>query len=341
MTSASTFLTEILGQPAALLRLVEDYAAEPGRRRLAAVPAAERPVFVGMGASFHAAQIAVQQLASLGIAAQAVEATDALYAPELLRSGQPIVYISQSGASGELGPLLDQLPSRTPVVAVTNNPDSPLAQRAAVVLPLLAGPEETVATKTYLNSLAVLWLLARQWHGRLDPGAFAALRSVQRQLARQLADAPAIADHWLSRFGAADVFVFVGSGLEAVTARQSAMMLLEWLKQPALAYSTGAFRHGPIEVVGPNVGCVLFATPGPAYEATQRLAGELADYGAPVLVVERGTFAGAALAAEPEIPAGLAPLLDVLPVQIFIEAAARQSGLPLGFRHIQKVVTTV
>src|SRR5262249_59325254 len=46
-------------------------------------------------------------------------------------------------------------------VAITNDPDSDLAAAAEALLPLAAGPERAVAaTKTYLNTLASLVLLA-------------------------------------------------------------------------------------------------------------------------------------------------------------------------------------
>jgi fructoselysine-6-P-deglycase FrlB-like protein len=71
------------------------------------------------------------------------------------------------------------------------------------------------------------------------------------------------------------------------------------------------------------------------------LAQELQGYGASVLLVERGHTR---LPAEPGPGAGaddpdLVPILDVVPVQIFVEALARARRLAPGFRHIQKVVT--
>jgi glutamine---fructose-6-phosphate transaminase (isomerizing) len=118
---------------------------------------------------------------------------------------------------------------------------------------------------------------------------------------------------------------------------------MEWLKVPALSFSVGAFRHGPLEIVQPGLGAVVFAEPGPAHAHARRLAQQLEGYGAAVLVVEGGETLAPA---EPG-PAGaaldglLAQMLAVVPVQIFVEALADQRGAALGFRHIDKVMTSL
>lgn len=356
MPSPSPFYAEIMEQASTLERLVDAYAAPELRQRLARTPAGPRPALVGMGASFHSAEIMAQQANRMGVPARAFEASEALYAGDgaALAQAAPLVYISQSGASGEIEPLLAGLPAPVQLIGVTNHLDSPLARGAAVVLPLLAGEEKTVAAKTYLNSLAVLWLLARHWAGTLDDSAFTALRGAAGRMGGLLAEGPAVADQWLAALEPAQTLVFVGAGPQAVTARQSAMMVMEWLKVPALSFSLGAFRHGPIEIAQPGLGVVVFAAPGPAYASSHRLAQELAGYGAAVLLVENGATrttgapgpartaggpAGEGSADGRDLADGLAPLLDVVPVQLFVEALARRRGLAPRFRHIQKVVT--
>ncbi len=341
MTPPSLFYDEIMGQPAALQRLLQEYGGGDRRARLAAVPAARRPVLLGMGASYHSALLAARHLSSLGIAAQALEATDVLYGDAApLGTAEPLVYISQSGSSGEIAPLLASLPPEQPLVALTNDEHSPLAHRAQAVLPLLAGDEQLVATKTYVNSIALLWLLARHWSGTLNAGASDALNRVQGRLAALLAEGPALAGRWEETMLPAQTFVFIGSGQQAVTARQAAMMAMEWLKLPALSSTVGAFRHGPLEIAQPGLGVVVFVAPGPAYGSSCHLAQTLQGYGASVLVVENGRVRWPD---EPPASDGLppdeslSPLLDIAPVQILVEALGRRRSVPPGFRHIDKV----
>ena len=337
---------EILEQPAALQRVIDAYTGPAGRERWAQLRAGgARPVLVGMGASYHSALLGTHFLERQGLAATAHEATDLLQAEHspVLQQASALVYVSQSGASGEVLPLLERLAPGTPIIALTNDEHSPLAQRAHRVLPLYAGEEQTVASKTYVNTVALLWLLAARWSGAADDRADRALVAAHARIVGLLAQGEALAQRWVRQLGAAKPLIFLGSGAQAVTARQCAMTAMEWLKAPALSASVGAFRHGPLEIVEPGVGAVVFAAPGPAYASTLRLAEELDRYGATVLLVESGQTRALDEPAteDTDFEAALAPLVDVVPVQLFVEALARERGLPGEFRHITKVTTHV
>jgi glucosamine--fructose-6-phosphate aminotransferase (isomerizing) len=338
----ATFFAELAGQPEALRRLASGYALPEGRARLAAVPATPPPLILGMGASFHSGLLAARRLRQHGQPSLAVESSEALYAEtDLLQRASGVLYISQSGASGEIRPLLDRLPPGAHISALTNDDHSPLARRAQAVLPLLAGDELTVATKTFSNSLALLWLLTQRWTQAAGTPDFDALQRVADQLAQMLDEAPGLAERWLERLAGAQAFVMIGAGAQAITARHAAMVVMEWLKVPAVNASLGTFRHGPIEIAQPGLGVVVFAAPGPAYTSTCQLARELEDYGASVVLVEQGRTRRAADAMNGLEPLDdlLAPILDLLPLQIFVEALARERGVEPGFRHIEKVVT--
>ena len=338
----TTFFDELADQPQALRRLIADYSRPAGRARLAAVPASPPALLLGMGASYHAALVAVDHLRQRGFPAQACEATEALWGPaDLLSQAGHVIYISQSGASAEVAPLLQRLAPGTHVTALTNDEASPLARRANLVLPLLAGDEQTVATKTFANSVAALWLLGQQLTGGLNPPHFAALENLAGRLAALVEQAPGVGQLWTPRLASVNAYAVIGAGPQAITARHAAMILMEWPKVPAVSASVGAFRHGPVEITQAGLGGVVFTAAGPAYESTRRLAAELESYGAQVLVVEAGH---ARLPAEPApavdpVDPGLATILNVVPVQIIAEALARRRWPAPGFRHIHKVVT--
>src|SRR5690349_8488371 len=102
MAAPSQFFDELAGQPEALRRLAGHYASPAGRARLADVSTTAPELFVGMGASHHAGRLAAHALRQRGQSAAALEAAEVLFDPTgWLAQARDVVYVSQSGASGE------------------------------------------------------------------------------------------------------------------------------------------------------------------------------------------------------------------------------------------------
>jgi len=273
--------------------------------------------------------------------AVAVEASDLLhYGSSLLQDGRLLVYVSQSGASAEVIPLLDLLQGTRPVIAITNEVHSPLARRADFILPLIVDAESTVATKTYLNSLAVIWLLACHWTGCDLLASCASLERIALRMDSILAHSPQIAPFWLEQFSTVQSLIFTGYGPHAATARQAAQTVAEWAKIPAIGISAGALRHGFIELAGEAAGFVLFTPPGSTHELAHRLVADLDRIQARLITVENGWTTGIVGQLPPQEPLDefLSPLLDMLPIQLFSEAMAVQRSIQPGFRYLSKVV---
>ncbi len=112
-----------------------------------------------MGSSRSAAMPAVSTIERC-LPAQVPEAGELLhYGMDLVRPDALVVLVSQSGRSVETAAVADRLRAagHRRTIAVTNDPASPMATLAAdVVLPILAGDEATVSTKTWITTFAVL-----------------------------------------------------------------------------------------------------------------------------------------------------------------------------------------
>ena len=338
----NAFYAEIFQQPQALREQARFYDQPTNKKLLASLPAPTMPLLTGMGASYHAALIAQLHAHSLGVPAYALEAADLLnYSRPLLNKNSQLVFVSQSGSSGEIAPILEQLPNEATLLAVTNDTQSLLARQAGIVLPLMAGTETTVATKTYLNSLVTLWLLARCWGGLWLGSENTQLLAVADECERILEEADATLSRWLDVVGSADHLLFVGHGPHAATAHQAAQTVTEWAKIPVQSYSIGAYRHGRIENAGANLGVIVFAGLGAARASAWALAEELTAYGARVLLVENGRTRSASETTDlnERFDEFLIPILDILPAQLFAEGLARHLDVAPGFRHIAKVVT--
>jgi fructoselysine-6-P-deglycase FrlB-like protein len=208
------------------------------------------------------------------------------------------------------------------------------------VCTLEAGDEATVASKTYINSIACMWLLAHEWQcGETDVDSFTLMHIADR-MAQILTDAGEVVAFWLEQLSSVKQLFFLGHGPHLSTARQSAMMLGEWAKRASIGTSIGAFRHGLIEVVDEDTGIIILGSGGVTDSSTELLADELRSYGANVLMIVEGQTASTHQQdhAPREFDEMLSSLLDVIPAQLFAEALARQSQITVGFRHIGKVI---
>lgn len=336
-----TLRDELDQQPQALLDLASYYLSDPAMLDIPISKGSSRLLVIsGMGASYHAACIGALYFTTFGIPAVAIEASDlANYAAALRSDNTCLIYISQSGSSGEILPLLDQLSPNAQLFGITNIPDSPLGQRAQRVFPLIAGSEELIASKTYLNSLAVLWLLARNEAGLDISSSYAAIEELAGQAAQVIARSDETSRRLMEFYQPAEPLLFTGHGPHAITARQASMSSSEWAKIPSMFCGVGAFRHGFIETIHPGYGVIVFSSPGATASSSLALANELAGLGARVLRIEQGRLREPGSPSEPsEMSEFLSPILDILPIQYFTENLARALDIPFGFRYISKVV---
>jgi glutamine---fructose-6-phosphate transaminase (isomerizing) len=333
------FYLDIQQQPAALRQLAARYRADAHGLRLRPP---QRVLLTGMGASYHVALWASYLLQTVDIWAVAIESVDLIhYSRRLIEGIDQLVFISQSGASAEVLPVVEALPPIVELIAVTNEPANILARHAHQVITIEAGEEAAVACKTYVNSLACMWWLARAWqHGDANAADHRILLRLAERMEPLVAQAEAIADMWLNHLGSAGQIFFLGHGPHMATARQSSMMLGEWAKHASVGTGIGAFRHGLIEIADADTGVVVFGLGGMSDVSTRALINELRSYGVTIVTIVEGEVA-AVPEPEPvirEFDEMLGALLDIIPVQIFAEALARHLQIEPGFRHISKVV---
>lgn len=336
------FFSDIIRQPDYLYQLAQFYHSPKGCEILHSLPQPSDLIITGMGASYHAALALTPMLHSQHISAIALESIDLInYSLDGLVDKSLIVFVSQSGASGEVLPVTQ---SSMNLIAVTNEEQSLLAQKAQWILPIKAGQNEAgVASRTYINTLATLWLLNRHWTGLWDNTEFEQINFLADSVASIIQQANLHIDQWTTHFQDVSTMIFVGHGPHAATAREASMMMAEWAKKPTLSYGIGAFRHGPIEIVEPGCGLVIFTSPGIAHQSSLNLAKELENYGAKVLIVENGIAGSASKPPKnvPQVDEYLASILNVIPAQLFTQAIASQSQVTTAFRYITKVTTNL
>jgi glutamine---fructose-6-phosphate transaminase (isomerizing) len=339
------YLEEVREQPDALLRLLahraeyERVAAEMRSRGATTVR------MVGHGSSDNAAAYGVY---AFGLLPRWTALRDSItlsvyYGASLDMSASTVVALSQSGETPDVVRYVE-LARRNGAftVAVTNDGDSALARNAEAVLPLAAGPERAVAaTKTYLTQLAALALLAACAAG--ESRRFA---DGMRSVAEQLRDATPRLEQEVHEVGLAFAFTgrmfVIGRGAEFATAREVALKLLETSRIVAEPLTATDLAHGPVAALDPLVPVWAIASHDDALPALAEAAARVREAGAPL--VASGSAADSVEGARYvlSVPAApeplLAPLLSVLPGQLFALAVARAKGLdPDAPRGLTKV----
>jgi glutamine---fructose-6-phosphate transaminase (isomerizing) len=254
-----------------------------------------------------------------------------------------VVGISQSGRSPDVVEVLaDAHRQGALAVAITNDPASPMAQAADIVVDIQAGPELAVAaTKTYIAELTAVALLSD------------ALRN--GQASRELEELPAHVDRALSSETDAQRVArqlrglrqcaVIGRGYHYATIRECALKLKEMALVMADPYSAADFEHGPIALVEPGYQVVAIAVQGPTLPGLAELLPRLQTDGARLLVLsdDAAVCAGAdaAIPLDQGVPEWLSPAVAIVPCQLLAYYLAIANGRdPDAPRRIQKVTLT-
>jgi glucosamine--fructose-6-phosphate aminotransferase (isomerizing) len=247
-------------------------------------------------------------------------------------SSSAVIALSQSGQTPDVVEYVERTRKRGAfTIALTNDPDSELAKAAESMIPLSAGPERSVAaSKTYMNELAALALLAGGAAGR-GKEFIEALREVAALQADMLESleravaAPAVAFTYVGRM------YVIGRGLEFATAREVALKLTETCRVAAEPLTATDLAHGPVAALDALFPVWTIASHDESLPAVIDGSARVRQAGA--TLVASGTAAGEIEGAafrlpvpDPPLPL-LSPLLSVVPGQLFAAALARAKGL--------------
>ncbi len=350
-------MEEILQQPGALSG-VRKYYSSTGAipldlRKKFGISRSTLVVFTGMGSSLHAAYPAQAYLTAMGYRALVWEAAELLHHHlKVLTPHTLLVVVSQSGETAEVTRLLEVLPKKINVVAVTNVEGSELARKGDLLLPMMAGVQAAVSTKTYTCAVAVLMYLA-----------FAIAGVSRRPLSQALIHAVDAQEKILERhddlmlptlefFDHPPYVALLSRGADLASAFQGALMLKEVARLAAEPISAAQFRHGPIEIVDPSHCYIIFArytqpdaaTPRARRPATLllKLADDIRSHKGRVLLISDRQVENVTniryIHVDP-VPLGLGTLVDILLIQLLAHDYALRAGLEPGKFWIAHGVT--
>ena len=337
------YLEDILDQPRALGDTLEGLAESPSLTALARKlnrGAFRRVVLTGMGSSFHALHPLNLELVDHGLTPVMVETSELIhYQSRLFDPRTLIVAVSQSGRSAEIVSMLKVNHRRSPLIAVTNTSDSPLARLADTTILTLAGEEFSVSCKTYVAALVAL-----NWLG--DILRERKLRRTRRELAAVIPVASAYLAGWKAhlrvladRLRDRRQLYLVGRGASIAAAGTGGLIIKESDHFPAEGMSSAAFRHGPLENVNGETFVLLFEGGAKTRQLSRRLLLDIRKrQGKAELAGHESTLAALRL---PAVDDRIRPVLEILPVEMITLALAALAGREAGrFESASKVTTT-
>ncbi|MCW3818142.1 SIS domain-containing protein [Micromonospora sp. DR5-3] len=263
------FLADLEAKPESLRRLAATLADGDAWHGLP--DRVERVLLLGMGSSRYAADMAALRLRAVGVDAVAEYASAATGCPPGPRT--VVVAISATGTSQETLDAAGRYQGAGPLVALTNMPDSPLANLADLVVPMHAGVEAGgVACRTFQHTLVLLLDLVARLTAQKDVAGLARRDVVD--LARRAADATedllTRRDEWLPTAAAlldGPHGIYTLAPVERLSsAMQSALMVREGPRRPADGCETGDWSHVDVYLTKTlDYRALLF--PGSRYDA--------------------------------------------------------------------------
>jgi glucosamine--fructose-6-phosphate aminotransferase (isomerizing) len=316
---------------------------------------------VACGTSWHAAlagKFMIERLARIPV--EVDYGSEFRYRDPIVDEGALVVAISQSGETADTLAAMREAKSRgAHTLAICNVPGSMMTREAGGTLLTHAGPEIGVAsTKAFTCQLAVLVLLAiylARVRGKMDEDG-------SRRLLQEFTCIPHKMENVLQRnaeceelarlFFRRSDFLYLGRGIHYPIALEGALKLKEISYIHAEGYPAGEMKHGPNALIDENLPVVVIATQDesdPAamtrYEKTVSNIEEVRSRDGIVISVvtegdRRARHASKAVIEIPPAPELLAPMLEILPLQLLAYHIGVRRGCDVDQpRNLAKSVT--
>lgn len=339
---------EIYEQPAVLQRLIEQRwdpiqeVAEVIRRHRV-----DYAFLAARGTSDHAGLYAKYLWGAYNRlpVALATPSLFSLYGLPPCLSSALVMGISQSGQSPDIVSVVSEGRRQGALtLAITNAPNSPLAETAELVVHIDAGPEKAVAaTKTYTAQLAAIALLSVAL--RDDPQQLAVLRQLPAWISDALQLESEIA-RAAQRYRYMEQCVVLGRGFNYATAFEWGLKMKELTYTVAQSYSSADFQHGPIAMVARGFPVFAVVPSGAVFDDLLVLLKRLkVKHQVELFVISDQQpaldLADTAIPLPTDVPEWLSPIVSIVPAQLLCYHLTRAKGFDTEKpRSLSKVTKT-
>ena len=315
----------------------------------------DRLVLVACGTAHYACSVAkywFEQIARIPVEIDV--ASEFRYREPPMNGRECVMFISQSGETADTLAALRYVQGKAAsIIAIVNVAESSISREADFSLPIMAGPEISVAsTKAFTCQLTVLGslaILAGRQLGSIDSAEENRLINVMMSAPRLIGEAiktSAELNHSSRELAKAQDILFLGRGSLFPLALEGALKLKELSYIHAEGFPSGELKHGPIALVDDTVPVVVFAPSGGLFEKTVSNMEEVMARGGKILLITDEE--GAEIASDgvwhtvlmPKVDPFIAPIVYAVPAQLLAYHTAVEKGTDVDQpRNLAKSVT--
>ena len=173
------------------------------------------------------------------------------------------IFVSRSGDSLQIKQGIKKLKgiiNDENIWGVTNNLESYLAKNCHYTFPIISEIEEIMGTKSYINTMFVLYIISRTLIGKegIPPNREEEIRNLIFEMKFYRDDwelhTKNITDFLGENF---NYLYFISTGASLSTAQQAALNCNAFARTYGEAISLGLFLHGPFQIIDESFRCVL------------------------------------------------------------------------------------
>ena len=323
-----------------------------------AIDSIDRIIMVACGTAAYASEIGKYAIEAWARIPVSVELSHEFrYRDPILTSNTLVVAVSQSGETMDtLMATRYAKEAGAMVLSICNTQGATLAREADAVLYTHAGPEVAVAsTKAFTAQIASIYLLALHLANTRSAHSKSELQEIGRELLKlpaQISEVLAGLDpiRELARsYKDAKTVLFLGRNVGFPIALEGALKLKELAYIHSEGFAAGELKHGPIALIEEGQPVIVIVPsvndPDSLHAKVVSNIQEVLARGAKVIAIaEQGDNAVSKVTDQvcyvPAVHRMLAPILTVLPLQVFAMELSAAKGLDVDQpRNLAKSVT--
>ncbi|MBC7827627.1 MAG: SIS domain-containing protein [Chitinophagaceae bacterium] len=317
------FYEDIIRQPQELVSCLQ-FQAGKGRsaieKALSLMKTAKYIFIPAIGASWNAGLAIHHSLNEAGFQSMLFDASEFCHFTKI-HPQSVILFLSRSGRSVEIVNSVEKCRrAGAKIISITNDPESTLAVASDVCLETHVRFDHAISVNTYSSIILTGQLLARSFDNTFlsSPNIDLLERAISKT-GEQIIMWKSIIDaiNWPRT-----IYYFLARGADNASAHESKLLWEEAAKYPAVAMTTGAFRHGPQEIIRNEMQIILWIHHNRTKAYDLELVSNLQEQGVNIITIGHYEPCGFNKIAVPNMPFGMEAVINVIPMQLAAERFA-------------------